>query len=131
MSAYPEEFEEYWLTVAIRNGRRIGKRMTFHLWEGLVNSGTEPEVLLRASAAYTKWCEETERPAKDPERFLKNYFWEDFTNPPDKPEEPDLVTVDLETAQEYWTQQNSKFALKMLVKETPPEWVFRIPKQDG
>lgn len=125
MTTYPDIFERYWLTTAKRNGARLGKRATFREWDKLVRSGVEPEVLERASRAYTRHVEKHDTLAKDPERFLRQGLWEDFS----EVEEPvEHVRTSKDIAQEYWREKGMEFALKQLQSEFPPDWVFRVPE---
>lgn len=122
---YPDDYETYWLTTAMRNSMRLGKRNTFTFWKREITDGAEVEELLKASKAYARHCEKEDTYAKDPERFLSQGLWEDFL---DIPEPITLVRVPKEIALAYWTEQDKPFMLKKLDSDNPPDFALKIPK---
>ena len=128
MKPYPEAFEEYWLSTGKRHGRRIGKRSTFREWQKVLAEGVEIEDLLRASKAYSRWCEDNERPPKDPERFLRQGIWEDFIDEPEPVEPETFVAVSLEIARAYHLSKGRNNVVRNIDNGYPSDWVTRIPK---
>lgn len=122
---YPDEFEVYWLTTAKRDGKRLGKRNTFKFWEAEIAGGTPAELLEKASKGYAVFCEKTDRPAKDPQRFISQGIWEDFA---DEPEEIEMVQTDAETARAYYESIGRENIVQRIDQGDPPGWVLIVPK---
>lgn len=124
---YPDSFEEYWQSTAKRHGKRLGKRATFREWRKEVGAGASEADLLRASRAYTKYCEENDVFPKDPERFLSQGVWEDFIN---EPEPVTMVKVeDAQIAASYYESIEKKTIAEKLRSANPPNWAMIVPEE--
>jgi hypothetical protein len=73
----PLFFEKWWTTYPMRNGKRLGKKECCEWFTGNIHNGDEA-LLLKATENYVLWCRKTDRPPRDPIRFLKKDFWRDL-----------------------------------------------------
>lgn len=79
-SSVIEAFETFWAAYPSRNGKRVGKAKTQKLWKNL--SEFDQRAAQAAAENYANSKQATSNYAKDPERFLKDRFWEDWLDGP-------------------------------------------------
>lgn len=72
---YSLDFEKFWILYPERNGRKVGKAKAYDYFKKI--NGRYDE-LIKAVENYASSPDVKKGYAKDPERFLKNKYWEDW-----------------------------------------------------
>jgi hypothetical protein len=80
------DFIEFWEKYPRRNGRKVGKKVTYALWLKL--SEFDKSLILKAVMNYANSKVAKEDYAKDPKRFIKNDYWRDWLEEAKKEEDP-------------------------------------------
>jgi hypothetical protein len=83
---YNDEFDKFWKYYPPRNGKKRGKPEAFKNF--LKFKEDEWPVLIECSKNYAKSQKARSNFAKDPERFLKNNYWQDWKEPESEVIEP-------------------------------------------
>ena len=74
INVYSKQFDEFWNLYPKRNGRKVGKKNTLKLFKNI----EEFDLLIIATKNYTESKIAKDNFSRDPERFLKNDFWQDW-----------------------------------------------------
>lgn len=78
---YPDDFEAFWQAYPPRNDKRVGKKTTYRLWNKVP---LEQHGALRKAVhnySQSKIVRVDGKP-RDPERFLRNDYWQDWIDGP-------------------------------------------------
>lgn len=86
--AYTQEFENFWTAYPNRNGKKVGKRAAFDLFQHLDNG--DRELIIKAAGHYAASSQAQGNFAKDAERFFRKDFWRDWLEPEKQGEEGKL-----------------------------------------
>lgn len=76
MPTYPEEFERFWGIYPRRKGKLLGKGAAHEVWRKLTED--ERPLVLRAALNYSRSDLARTGYARDPHRFLRARYWEDW-----------------------------------------------------
>jgi hypothetical protein len=76
MPSYSEDFERFWGVYPRRKGKIVGKGAAYEVWKKL-KEGERPKVL-RAALNYSRSDLARTGYARDPPRFLRARYWEDW-----------------------------------------------------
>lgn len=81
VAASTKRFEEhFWPVYPRRNGRRVGKRAALQAWQRL--SIDDQREVVHAARAYASACAGGETIPRDPERFFRSRYWEEWARTP-------------------------------------------------
>lgn len=120
---YNESFEKFWKAYPSRNGKKYGKP---NAYKNFLNFKEEqwPQ-LIECANNYSKSQKARSNFAKDPERFLKNGYWQDWKEPEEIPE----IKDDADNERTRADIQNAKNELRTL--EDNNGFYEENPKHEG
>lgn len=87
MDTLIDKFEEFWQAYPQRNGKRLGKQATLTIFTHKQLHSEQFQELLMATKNYANSKMARTGYAKDPERFLRNGYWQDWIEPETTPED--------------------------------------------
>lgn len=76
LTKYSADFEKFWAVYPARKGKKVGKGTTHEAWKKL--NEEERPLLLRAALNYSRSDSARTGYARDPQRFLRARYWEDW-----------------------------------------------------
>jgi hypothetical protein len=76
MPSYPEDFARFWSVYPARKGKKVGKGTAHEIWKKLKED--ERPLVLRATLNYSRSDSARTGYARDPHRFLRARYWEDW-----------------------------------------------------